>query len=73
MIVVICVCYPFQTLPHKSKPPSAMGHKRSFSDCAPVLEELASDASQLPPSRDDLTVHKRSSLRFKFLASVRRK
>ncbi|XP_050686343.1 rapamycin-insensitive companion of mTOR-like isoform X3 [Eriocheir sinensis] len=62
-----------QTLPHKSKPPSAMGHQRSLSDCAPVLEEMTSD-SQLPPSHDDLTVHKRSSLRFsKFLASVRRK
>ncbi|KAG0730302.1 Rapamycin-insensitive companion of mTOR [Chionoecetes opilio] len=62
-----------QTLPHKSKPPSAMGHKRSFSDCAPVLEELTSDSSQLPPSHDDLVVHKRSSLRFKFLDSMRRK
>ncbi|KAK8396470.1 hypothetical protein O3P69_005488 [Scylla paramamosain] len=62
-----------QTLPHKSKPPSAMCHKRSFSDCAPVLEELTSDTSQIPPSHDDLSVQKRSSLRFRFLASMRRK
>lgn len=50
-----------------------MCHKRSFSDCAPVLEELTSDASQIPPSHDDLIVQKRSSLRFRFLASMRRK
>nr|XP_053655508.1 LOW QUALITY PROTEIN: rapamycin-insensitive companion of mTOR-like [Cherax quadricarinatus] len=63
-----------QTLPHKSKPPSVMGHQRSLSDCAPVMEEHASDQPQLTPSQDDLTIGKRSSLRLsKLLASVRRK
>ncbi|XP_069163639.1 rapamycin-insensitive companion of mTOR-like isoform X1 [Procambarus clarkii] len=63
-----------QTLPHKSKPPSVIGHQRSLSDCAPVLEEHPLDQPQPTPSQDDLTIGKRSSLRFsKLLASVRRK
>ncbi|KAG7156669.1 rapamycin-insensitive companion of mTOR-like [Homarus americanus] len=64
-----------QTLPHKSKPPTTMGHQRSLSDCAPVMEELtSSDPPQMLPSQDDLTLGKRSSLRLsKLLASVRRK
>ncbi|XP_071552296.1 rapamycin-insensitive companion of mTOR isoform X2 [Panulirus ornatus] len=64
-----------QTLPHKSKPPAVMGHQRSLSDCAPVLEELtSSEPPHLAPTQDDLTISKRSSLRLsKLLASVRRK
>nr|XP_027221348.1 rapamycin-insensitive companion of mTOR-like isoform X1 [Penaeus vannamei] len=64
-----------QTLPHKSKPSSMMGHQRSLSDCAPVLEELpSSDPPQSAPSQDDLTLGKRSSIRLsKIFSSMRRK
>ncbi|KAK7071573.1 hypothetical protein SK128_020859 [Halocaridina rubra] len=64
-----------QTLPHKSKPPSAMGHQRSLSDCQPLLEEqTSSDVPQPMPSHDDIIIGKRSSMRFsKILSSIRRK
>ncbi|XP_064086614.1 rapamycin-insensitive companion of mTOR-like [Macrobrachium nipponense] len=64
-----------QTLPHKSKPSPAMGHQRSLSDCQPVMEEQTTcDAPSSIPSHDDLTIGKRSSLRFtKLLSSIRRK
>nr|UYO77161.1 rapamycin insensitive companion of mTOR [Penaeus japonicus] len=64
-----------QTLPHKSKPSSMIGHQRSLSDCAPVLEELpSSEPPQSAPSQDDLTLGKRSSIRLsKIFSSMRRK